>query len=289
MTAEANIAVGYKGLDAMRHALNKCLSTQTIKVPMMPQVASKVMALTSDPNLDLSDLSDLVHRDPSLAARVLQAANSAAYRGSQEIGSLQEAVSRLGLSSLGEIILSASLRAGIFRVPGFEGEVNRLWRHALFSGYFGKEIARLKRRTVESSFLCGLLHAIGKPAVLQLIADLAKQYQFALKPEMLELLLEEFHWQISVSMAQQWNLPEAVQITCANYKNYSAAPACRDEAATTYLADLLASWVTQPAKIDELALKQDAVFNSLQFDSEGVDTVLASREAVEAQVTALDR
>ena len=60
------------------------------------------------------------------------------------------------------------MQSGVFRVPGYEPVLNQLWRHALASGAFAKEIARVRRLNVESAFLCGLLHSVGKPALLQL-------------------------------------------------------------------------------------------------------------------------
>ena len=287
MIAEATIPMTHRNADPLRDAISKRLTKEPLKVPMMPQVASKVMTLTSDPDVELSDLSNLIHRDPALAARVLQIANSAAYRGSEEIDSLQGAVQRLGMRTLSEIIFSVSLRVGVFRVPGFDAEVNQLWQHALFSGYFAKEIAHLRGISGESLFLCGLLHTIGKLPVFQLMASLAQQLKFVIKPETIEALLEEFHEEVSAHMAREWKLPQMVQIACSNYKNYTEAPACVEEAATTYLADLLAKRVVWPERVDELALPQDPVFEALHLDSGTIETVLNLRESVEAQVAAL--
>jgi len=43
--------------------------------------------------------------------------------------------------------------------------------HAFVKGGFAKELARQKRRNVETMFLCGLLHSIGRPLVLRLIGE----------------------------------------------------------------------------------------------------------------------
>jgi len=287
MGEEPKIAITHRNADPLRDAISKRLAREPLKVPMMPQVASKVMGLINDPAVELSDLSTLIHRDPALAARVLQIANSVAYRGSEEIDSLQGAVQRLGLSTLGEVIFSVSLRVGVFRVPGFDAEVNQLWQHALFSGYFAKGIARLRGGSDGSLFLCGLLHAIGKLPVFQLMVSLAQQQKFTIKPETIETLLEEFHEKISAHMAQQWNLPHPVQVACANYKNYAAASACAEEAAITYLADLLAKRVIRPDRIDEQAFSQEAVFEALRLDSDATQAVLNLRESVDVKVAAL--
>ncbi len=288
MIAEASPAAGYKSSEALRHALTKRFESDTVRLPIMPKVAADLMRLTNDPNVGLSDLSDLIHKDASLAARIVQVANSAAYGRGERVSSLQEAVERLGLSCLSEIALSASLRAGVFRMPGFEKEISQLWRHSLFSAYLSKEIARVKGGAAEVLFLCGLLHTIGKPTVLQMIVDLAQQHHFQLQPEMIEALLEEFHWKITIGMSQQWDLPEAIQVSCAHYNTYPEAPACREEAAITHLADRFASWVTVPGAIDEPMLKQEPAFEFLHFAAEEVETVLELKEKVSVHVSAIE-
>jgi HD-like signal output (HDOD) protein len=289
MTLGAELAPDYKSLEALRHAIQKLIAKGAFKVPMMPQVASRVMAVVNDPNLDLADLSDLIHKDPSLAGRVLQAANSVLYRGDQEIGSLQEAVHRLGIKILSEIILSVSLRAGIYRVPGFEHAVNQLWRHSVASGLFGREIARLRGASEETAFLGGLLHAIGKPAVLQIVADFTQQHEFMVKPEVLETLLEEFHGTISAATAAQWELPEQVRIACSCYQDYAQAPSCQAEAAMTYLADRLAGWLASPEGTDPSELAQDQVLTFLELGPDSVQQVLGFKETVGACVAAIEK
>ena len=145
-----------------------------VELPLLPQVASRVMALTSDPNADAAKLSSLIHQDQALAAHVLRIANSPAYISRSPIVSLQHAVAMLGINLLSEIAFTASLKSGAFQVPGYEEQVKLLWQHSLASGAFAKEVARIRRVNVESAYLCGLLHGVGKPVVLRTAATLAQ-------------------------------------------------------------------------------------------------------------------
>src|SRR4029077_2368798 len=160
--------------DPLRTAVAHRLATGELSLPMLPRVASQVVALVGSPTTDANRLSELIHRDPALAGQVLRIANSPAYMPRMPIVSLQQAVSRLGLNAVTEIAFAASVQSGVFRVPGWEPMLNQLWRHALASGAFAKEVARTRRLNVESAFLCGLLHAVGKPALLQVITDVGK-------------------------------------------------------------------------------------------------------------------
>jgi hypothetical protein len=143
--------------------------------PVLPQVAGKVMALVNDPAADAARLSALIHRDQALAAHVLRIANSPAYMPRTPIASLQHAVAMLGVNQLSEIAVTISLKSVTVKIPGHEADVRQLWRHALASGAYAKEIARMRRYNVESAYLCGLLHAVGKPVVLKTVTTIAAE------------------------------------------------------------------------------------------------------------------
>lgn len=100
--------------------LGEGLNSSSLELPVMPRVANKVLALTHDPNAEVSDLSELIHSDQSIASHVLRIANSAAYGGGDQIVSLQQAVARLGMNLLGEIAIAVSVQNDLFKAPGFE-------------------------------------------------------------------------------------------------------------------------------------------------------------------------
>lgn len=236
--------------------------------------------MTSDPNADLRELSALIHRDQALAGHVLRIANSAAYAGSVPIVSLQQAVTRLGMQLLAEIALALSVQGETFHVPNFQNEVKRLWRHSLASGTYGKEVARLKRQNVEGQFLCGLLHTVGKPVVLQSVAEWQKETHETLDLETVRSIMDEFHCEIGALIASTWKLPQQVQISCSFYPRYAEATTFRQETAMTYLSDRLAQWIVSPETSTEDALRTDPVLTVLNLYPEEVDTLLARKDDV---------
>ena len=94
--------------------LQERLSDGSLALPPLPAVAQRVLALTSDENASSAALANLVHRDAGLASAVLWTANSAAMGGATQIASLQQAVTRLGMSEVARIAFSASMREDIF-------------------------------------------------------------------------------------------------------------------------------------------------------------------------------
>ena len=58
------------------------------------------------------------------------------------------------------------LRGEVFTAPGHEPESEELWREAWLAGLWGKEIARERRKHVESAFLAALMHRTGAALAL---------------------------------------------------------------------------------------------------------------------------
>lgn len=259
-----------------------------IELPLLPQVASQVMALVNDPHADAATLSSLIHRDQALAAHVLRVANSPAYMPRSPIMSLQHAVSMLGMSLLSQIAFTASLKAGAFQVPGYEAEVKQLWRHALASGAYAKDIARTRRVNVESAYLCGLLHAIGKPVILRAVTGLAKELRVTLDQPMLGVFLEGYHARVGGLIAEKWGLPKQVAEAIAYYTTYDHAPTFRQECTMTCLADRLASHLLDPEAMDEHTLRDHQVFIDLNLYPNDVDALLSGKEKILAIVEAMN-
>ena len=275
-------------LDLIRVALRERLQSKTLRLPVLPKVAGEVLALAQDADADMMDLSALIHRDQALASQVLRISNSAAYAGGGTIVSLQQAITRLGMKLLGDVAIAISVHGELFCVPGYQPDVKLLWRHALASGTYGKEIARLKRTNVESQFLCGLLHTVGKPIVLRVLVELLRERKVFLPRIAVFSLMEEFHCSIGRTVAAEWKLPQQVLYSAAYYLNRAETSAFQTETAITSLAHQLADWVLGADGTVTPPESGDPVILELNIYPDELNSLLERRESVLAMVTALD-
>lgn len=186
------------------------IANDQLDVPMLPLVASKVITLTQDPKSNAKGLANLIQGDLSLAANVMRTANSAAYTPTANLVSLQQAIARLGMKVIAEIAVCASVNSKTFSAPGFESEISALWKHALATALWSKEVARECRKNVECIFLCGLLHSIGKPASLQKIVDLRDSHGLSVNTAECLNLMEKYQQAIGVKVVSQWGMPRVV-------------------------------------------------------------------------------
>lgn len=266
--------------EQVERALVERLDKDRIDIPVLPQVAGRVMALTNDPSTDAARLSALIHQDQALAAHVLRIANSPAYMPRTPIASLQHAVAMLGVSQLSEIAVTASLKSCAVKIPGYEADIRLLWRHALASGAYAKEIARLRRYNVESAYLCGLLHAVGKPVVLKTVTSIAAELHASLEPSAVLSFLDGYHSRVGLLIASEWTLPPQVADAIAYYWVYEQAPSHRQEAMMTCLADRLATYILVPDFFDDSTLRDHSVFADLNLYPNDIDALLSLKEKV---------
>jgi HD-like signal output (HDOD) protein len=273
--------------ELVEQALVERIDKDRIDLPVLPQVAGRVMALANDPSADAARLSALIHQDQALAAHVLRIANSPAYMPRTPIASLQHAVAMLGVSQLSEIAVTVSLKSGAVKIPGYEADIRQLWRHALASGAYAKEIARQRRYNVESAYLCGLLHAVGKPVVLKTVTTIAAELHIPLEPSVLISFLEGYHSRVGTLIAAEWALPPQVAEAIAYYWAYEQAPSHRQEAMMTCLADRLATYILVPDSFDDSTLRDHTVFADLNLYPNDIDTLLGLKEKVLSLVDAM--
>jgi HD-like signal output (HDOD) protein len=266
--------------EQVERALVERIDKDRIDLPVLPQVAGKVMALANDPAADAARLSALIHQDQALAAHVLRIANSPAYMPRTPIASLQHAVAMLGVNQLSEIAVTVSLKSGTVKIPGHEADVRQLWRHALASGAYAKEIARMRRYNVESAYLCGLLHAVGKPVVLKTVTTIAAEMYVPLDSSAIIAFLDGYHSRIGNLIATEWALPPQVADAITYYGIYEQAPSHRQEAMMTCLADRLATYILIPDSFDDNTLREHSVFADLNLYPNDIDALLSLKDKI---------
>lgn len=142
-------------------------------VPALPQVLLELIPLLDDPDVDMAEVASLASRDPGLTSRLLRLANSPAFQRHRESETVAQAIGVLGLRQVKvaaafaclEVARSAQSRAAS---PEIHGLREILWRHSLCTAIGASHLARvLKKPYVEELFVCGLLHDLGKFAMLQ--------------------------------------------------------------------------------------------------------------------------
>ncbi|MCZ7585354.1 MAG: HDOD domain-containing protein [Deltaproteobacteria bacterium] len=186
-----------------------------LELPMLPHIAQQVLLLAQKPDASVREMANLIEQDQYIAGRLISVANSPVYYGLHEVSNVQRAIMMLGLRVVTDLIFSVSVGAKIYRNKQFEGLMNELWRHAVASAYIAQDLTQRFGGTSEHAFLCGLMHDIGKPLIVDTLTDLTKRHpeEFPaalLSDEFVREILDEFHAPVGGLVARRWKFPESL-------------------------------------------------------------------------------
>jgi len=209
-----------------------------IPVPLLPEVAIRVVRLRESSNAQ--QLSDIINADPALTMYVLRIAASAPKRPATPIVSLPHAVAWLGFDEVANIAFTLALQGKMLDVPGHQHKARRLWRHSLASALWSRQLALMVAREAGLSYLCGLLHNIGKAVTLGAVHDLSRQSGKKLSSEDYDRLVETFHRDVAARVVTAWDLPPPILAVVCQWEAYENAGAAAFECNIVNLAHRLA-------------------------------------------------
>jgi putative nucleotidyltransferase with HDIG domain len=249
--------------------------TGPFDVPLLPEAAQEAMRAASSDDSDARRLAEVIRRDQTLAGHVLRVANSPLYGGRTKILSLQQAISRLGMTTIRQIALAIACQARVFRVKGQEGRVREMFRHSLATSFVAQEAARLVKRNVEEAFLGGLLHDIGRPLVLEAVLDLARELDFVPTEATLCWATDTFHAHVGAIVAKSWGFPpglvEAIELH--HEPSLAKTPGCL--ASLISLADDVAHFFCEAEANDAASVKSHPCLREINLYPEELEKLLA--------------
>ena len=141
-------------------------------LPPFPAVACKLLSLMSDDDANFREVSELLTTDTALSGQVLRVANSALFGFRQEVKSILQALCLVGANRVRDLVVTVSLRNYIGRNDA--EALRACWRHNLATALWGETLSRWYKLDGPMSYTAGLLHDIGRIALLMLLpADYA--------------------------------------------------------------------------------------------------------------------
>ena len=180
----------------------------------LPEAADRVLRLTGGRTADAAAIEAALTPDPSLAGPLISLAASGLFAPAASIGSVREAVMRLGIEATRDALLVIVTNGIAAAVPGFERHAEALRRRALAAGLAGRLIAKTLRVESGHDFLVGLLHDVGELVLLQRAAEEGILPAGVLDdptdgPVILGTI-EADHARVGASLCRAWGLPPAV-------------------------------------------------------------------------------
>lgn len=177
-------------------------------LPTIPNILKKLLKMLENPSTSLNDIGHFISHDPVITSKVLRMINSPIYGFPGRISSVNQAVILLGLNVVKGMLLSVSVYDIMKKV------MVGLWEHSLACAIASRLMAKKKGlKETEESSIAGLLHDIGKVALLLQFKDsyesaikLAERKGFAIMEAEKEVFIID-HAKAGEWMSEKWSFP----------------------------------------------------------------------------------
>lgn len=185
-----------------------------VALPVMPEVGIALITTLDKPNTTMSEVQAIIGRDPTLAAKLLALANSAAFGLPRKVDKLDNAMQLVGLSRIRTLALSACLLNAFSMPEGIDS--TDFWRYSMDCAGYAQWLAGGLDDKLDvdkqRAWLLGLMLRLGeliiataRPDVVEAIeqAPCAPGERWA--RERAAVGFDEA--EVTAELARQWNFP----------------------------------------------------------------------------------
>lgn len=263
--------------------LRQTFRSPSYRAPVLPSVALELLSLTRNMDVQLRHVLKLLEKDSLIAGEVLKLAQSSLYQRAGTARTLEQAVTRLGLKTLSDLCLHASMTARVFRAPGYETAMNKLRLHSALTA----QISRLASTHVafpdDYAYTCGLMHDIGVAGCLVVLGDAPRGQE---RPPLEEIVpaIREVRQEAGEALAKLWQLPEDVRFAITMHGQPVIQGRTHPLIAAIGLAEALATELGAPGVADIGVFSMDSLAAMLSLSAADLQRLRKSAERVAAEI-----
>ena len=209
--------------------------SEGVDLPVFPSVAKRLLAMRSEPSLDIDELVHLIKTDPVITSRLISYAQSPFFSYQGKLDSLHEAIFHvLGVDLTINTALAMSLGQPFKGPTDGPFGANGVWKHAVYSAVLTQSIATTISQRFDinpsEAYLYALLQNLGFLAIGHLHPERYQMFNKAviakrsIPVEIIEKkLLGISHVKVGSLLMDAWNMPKNYRTIISNHhdSNYS--------------------------------------------------------------------
>ena len=218
-----------------------------IKLPSLPTIFHQINEAINDPKCSATHIANIISKDQSLSARLLQMVNSAFYNFPSKIDTISRAVAIIGTKQLSTLSLGTCALAVFKDVPSDLIDMKSFWKHSVACGIIARILASYKNNTLtERFFVGGLLHDIGRLILFMSIPEISKEALLKAKETGCMLhqaendLIGFDHSRMGGILLKEWKLPISLE-NIVRFHHIKTESQIKLDTAVAHIADIMAN------------------------------------------------
>lgn len=258
----------------MTSKLSSTILRQVDAFPALPATVANIISITGNPESSAQDLMNAVLPDQAMCLTILKIANSAFFGLPRKVSTVDKAVMVLGFNEIRDIVLGKAVFNSFRNVYRNNRErINQFWEHSFLTGLAAKIIAEDINIPPSESFIAGLIHDIGKLAMLiSLNSDYATILESSSAHLQAEIEEQErfsiTHNEVGYRLLNRWLFPKSLLNTTRYHHTPLASPKEPLLSAVIGMADLFSHLHCSTGEVDSSEL--ETIFNTVIPDVETV-------------------
>src|SRR3954468_19322244 len=173
MDGEMNVLAEAPAITRCDHATILAKVKQCPRLPSLRSIETALKELLNADNRFTTQISELIRRDPTLAARLLRLVNSVYYGLTSPVNSIEEAVFYLGVRQIRQRAVVTPVIEDFHRLAGNTlFPWREFWQHCIATAILTREFTNpIIRGEDESDYVAGLVHDVGKIVLASAFPD----------------------------------------------------------------------------------------------------------------------
>jgi len=201
---------------------NEAEVLEAIEIPPCPAILTKLLREARADEPDFRRIGQLIGSDVALAAAVLKMANSSFYSLNTKVGSVQQALTLLGLTTVLQLVTGLLLRQAFAGVGG--PAMEHYWKMSMATSLICALLCREAGRG-DRGVACtfGLFRDCGKPVMqnkFTIYADIFDDSALIPGEPVLEVENERYatnHARVGAQLGRGWQLPETLRFAILHH------------------------------------------------------------------------
>ncbi len=223
-----------------------------VGIPPCPEILTRLMREMREDDPDVRRIGQLVGRDVALAAATLRLANSPFFGLRTKLGSVQQAITLLGLNTISQLITGLLLRQAFPDSAGLHLEA--FWKASAGTATAAALVARETRKADHgAAYTYGLFRDCGMPVMLRKMpayADILNGSGIPPGESIIDVEDERYgtnHARIGGYFAHSWHLPEALSLAILHHHDLPPEASFGAEVAALLAVGVVAGEICQRA------------------------------------------
>ncbi|MFP4580744.1 MAG: HDOD domain-containing protein [Candidatus Sumerlaeia bacterium] len=255
-----------------------------IALPMLEKLVSELNSKLNDEKAGASDIAALIEKDPALATRVLNMANSAAYSGLVKMRSVERAIVRVGLKPIKSFFVTSAMK-NVFtgKTSLLKNIFNIWWKHSLCCALGCRKIATIvgKSSIAEDAYMLGLLHDIGTIVILNKLNEMyADGESVEIHEDLIIELVDSFHAQLGAIILNHLEFDEEL---CQIVETHHTPELYNDQENTLFQILQVENNILIKAGVAVHPNPNIAITSLPSFEKLGLNPIFVAEEEVDAE------